>query len=163
MPETKIQDMTDGGDPQAADLLNIQRLSGGTWSNYAISIGNLVQGNIVQLDLTVQDLDAGGTVQLLPAPTAGMLYLIKDIWLRYTPGTLFDGGKFDMELTDNVTSVVYGFASFNFSPTAAASPMIAFPISNCPNPGGPLVMSMLGTTAADGDLRVWALYEEVFI
>jgi hypothetical protein len=163
MPETKIQDMTDGGDPQANDLLNIQRFENGIWLNYAISVGNLIGGNLIVKDLEVQDLDSGGTVQLLPAPTAGMLYLIKDIWMMYTPGTQFDGGKFDIELTDSLTSVVYGFASFNLSPTAAGSPLIPPTSVNTPSPGGPLVITMSGTTAADGDFRVWAIYEEVFI
>lgn len=163
MPETHIQDFTDAGDPQGTDLLNIQRQTNGVWVNYAISVDAVLGGGIVEVNCGVQDVVFTG-VPILSTPPAGSMYMIEHGYVLYTPGSVFDGGKFDLEFIDISTSSVHGFASFNFAPVAAVSHIYGQMVLNpTPDPTGAIEMFLGASTLADGDLKVWIKYREVFI
>lgn len=162
MPETHIQDFT-SADPQGSDLLNIQRQANGVWTNYCISVDDVLGGGVIEVSCNVQDIVFAG-VPILPTPPAGSMYMIENGYVIYTPGSVFDGGKFDLEFVDITTSTVHGLASFNFGPVSLGSVIYGqnrvIPV---PDPTGAVEMFLGASTLADGDLYVWIKYKSVFI
>lgn len=161
MPEDFIEDFTDAGDPVAGDLMNIQRKESGVWVNYAAPV-EIISG-LLTAEATSPILSIGAGVLVVPAPAAGTANIPVFAYVKYTPGTVFDGSLFTIELVDGTTSVVYGFSTFNFGPAYMVSPVIAPGRWEAVNPGGGLFMSFLGGTLADGDITVVVQYQNVFI
>lgn len=160
MPETYIEDFTDAGNILPTDLMNIQRKEAGLWTNYAIPTGLI--NDMYTLDTTVDIADVqGGGVTVLGAPAAGTMNLIIDGYMQYIPGAVFDGSLFDVELNDTASNVVT-VASFNFSPFDSASILTHNPVQFTPVTSV-LSMATITPTAADGQIRLFLQYVNVFI
>lgn len=164
MPETYIQDFTDAGTPQDADLLNIQRQVNGVWLNYAISALNVTNGMLrVMETFDIQDLQSGQTQVLIPAPPSGTFNKPMFAWVRYEAGSVFDGGLFNVGLNDSANGAFYGGASFNFSPGSAGAPIIPSSQNVNPSPAGDVEVTIVQGTLADGTITILCEYLQVFL
>lgn len=157
MPETAIQDFDSAGLPQSGDLMNIQRQTNGVWVNYALPVDAFSGSSIIDETFDIQDLSGGASFPaLLPDPPAGKSYMTTLCFLQYTPGSVFDGSLFTFEI-DEVSSVVFGSATFNFGPTPSASLLVQQARWNNGADSG-LVFAMAGSSLADGQIRVYMEY-----
>lgn len=161
MPETHIQDYPDAGPLLPTDLLNIQRKENGLWTNYAIPAGLVNPLQILEVTVDIADL-FGGEIILGP-PAAGLVRAPIFTYMRYNPGTAFDGSLFTVELTESPSSNSFGSCSFNFGPFSSASILCPLPVSfSIPNPAGSWVLTT-GSTLADGSITLYMQYTEAFL
>lgn len=87
MPEQHIQDFQQLTSLDPADFFNVQRHTS-DWSNYRTTVAALtgLETQTYEDTFTIAELDPGGTVEILPDPGAGNVYLITSAWCRYNPG-----------------------------------------------------------------------------